>query len=120
MTPEQEEFVNKVLAAVRELCAFTDAQAVAAFLAGEEIKGECGWPCTCPVARFVGKRINPDGSNLIVITVSNNSVMADDYGGGFKDGLPVLHAWIGVEQPVQDFIRGFDLEGRFPELIEAR
>lgn len=117
MTPE--EFTEKVLAAVRELGVFTDAQQVAEFLAREGIKGDRIGPCTCPIARFITKRIGPaDGGALLSVTVSASDVMATEWSAGYDDdGNPRLKAFIGFEKPVRDFIFAFDHEERFPELV---
>ena len=118
MTPE--EFARKVLDAVRELGAFEDAEAVAAFLTAEGIKGERLEPCQCPVARFVAKRIDPDGGNSLFVSVGADNVTAFDWRSGCDDeGGPALKAWVGFPSATQEFIRMFDNYEAFPELVDA-
>lgn len=116
MTPKQ--FSRTVLEAAREICAFEDAEAVAAFLGGEGIKGVRFDPCNCPVAVFITKRIGPYPGSLLNVTVGASSVNALDFSSGMEDGTgdPKLRAYVGFTQSVQDFIRYFDNNGRWPEL----
>lgn len=116
----QEEFARRVLEAARELCAFEDEEAVAAFLLAQGCKGEPLGPCDCPVARFIRKRVYPDGGGGSSVTVGSNSVTVLDWSNGADaEGGPALHAYVGFTKPVKDFIHGFDHYGLYPELVEA-
>lgn len=118
----EEEFCRIVLEAVREICAFEDAEQVAAFLLAQGCKGEPVGPCTCPVARFVAKRIDPDGlsGNTLTVAVGADNVTAMDWrNGADEEGGPKLHAYIGFTTSVKEFIHAFDHYGLFSELVEV-
>lgn len=118
MTPE--EFSRTVLDAVRELCAFADEEAVAAFLLAEGIRGVRFNSCDCPVARFVAKRIGPRPDGTLSITVGAAAVTALDYSGeADESGLALCHAFVGFTQPVKGFIHGFDNYNQFSNLEAA-